>query len=68
MIKVEGHTNLFRDPETGAIINNDDHGYQQYVNMLKIDDKRKKDLDKMKNDIEEIKDSLSLIIKNLNKP
>ena len=68
MIKVEGHTNLFRDPETGSIINNDDHGYQQYVNMLKIDDKRKKDLDKMKNDIEEIKDSLSLIIKNLNKP
>ena len=24
MIKVEGHSNLFRDPTTGAIINTDD--------------------------------------------
>ena len=66
-MKVEGHINLYRDPKTGAIINDDDHGYQQYVNMMKSDDKKKKELDKMKNDIEEIKESLSLLIKNLNK-
>ena len=30
MIPVEGHKNLFRDPETGAILNNDSKGYAQY--------------------------------------
>ena len=31
MIKVEGHSNLFRDSKTGAIINTDDTGYNQYL-------------------------------------
>ena len=67
MIKVEGHTNLFRDPETGAIINTDDTGYDQYLKLMKSDSKKERELSKMKNDIEEIKESLSKIINNLNK-
>tara|TARA_B100001057_G_scaffold452551_1_gene496539 strand:- start:4642 stop:4848 length:207 start_codon:yes stop_codon:yes gene_type:complete len=67
MIKVEGHTNLFRDSKTGAIINTDNNGYDQYLKLIKSDNKKERELDKMKNDIEEIKEALSQIINNLNK-
>ena len=30
-LKVEGHNNLLRDRETGAIINNDKSGFSSYV-------------------------------------
>lgn len=67
MIKVEGHSNLYRDPKTGAIINTDDGDYNKYLKLLKSDNRKEKELKKMKNDIEEIKEALSQIINNLNK-
>ena len=30
-IKVEGHNNLLRDSETGAIVNNDKSGFSSYM-------------------------------------
>ena len=30
-LKVEGHNNLFRDEETGAIVNNDKSGFSSYM-------------------------------------
>jgi len=68
MIKVEGHSNLYRDKLTGAIINCDDLGYEQRIKMIKNQKNKEDEMKKIKEDIEEIKDSLSLIIKNLNKP
>lgn len=59
MIKVEGHSNLYRDENSGAIINCDSTSYNQYINSLKKQELRKNDLDKMKKDIEEIKFLLS---------
>ena len=67
MIKVEGHSNLFRDPKTGAIINTDDGDYNKYLKLLKSDNRKERELKKMKNDIKEIKEALSQIINNLNK-
>tara|TARA_B100001996_G_C18663267_1_gene593893 strand:+ start:1758 stop:1964 length:207 start_codon:yes stop_codon:yes gene_type:complete len=67
MIKVEGHPHLYRDEKTGAIINCDDHGYDQYVKALKNRQKKDRELDKIKEDIDEIKESLKLIISGLNK-
>jgi hypothetical protein len=62
MIPVEGHKNLFRDPETGAIINNNANEYSNY----KMDKKRKLDqkeeLDEMKRDIDEIKSLLKQLV------
>lgn len=55
MIKVEGNSNLYRDENTGAIINCDTAGYNQYVNSLVQKDLRKKELDDMRKDIDEIK-------------
>jgi hypothetical protein len=64
MIKVKGHSNLYRDENTGSIINCDTANYNQYVNSIAQKDLRKKELDKMKNDIEEIKTLLKELIKN----
>ena len=58
MIKVEGHTHLYRDEKSGAIINCDSMGYNQYVNSLRQKELQKNELDKMKDDINEIKSLL----------
>ena len=58
MIKVKGHSNLYRDENTGSIINCDTANYNQYVNSLAQKNLRKKELDDMKKDIEEIKNLL----------
>lgn len=58
MIKVEGHSNLYRDENTGAIVNRNTAGYNQYVNSLSQKNMRKKELDDIKKDIEEIKSLL----------
>ena len=54
MIPVKGHPNLYRDEQTGAIINCDNTSYIQYVNSLNNRDTQRKELDKMKSDIDEI--------------
>tara|TARA_B100000424_G_scaffold271068_1_gene272347 strand:+ start:21629 stop:21835 length:207 start_codon:yes stop_codon:yes gene_type:complete len=67
MIKVEGHSNLFRDEKTGAIINMDNNEYEKYLKLKRRDSKKERELSKMKSDIEDIKDALSQIINSLNK-
>ena len=39
MIRVEGHKNLYRDENSGAIINCDFTGYDNYVRSLKSKEK-----------------------------
>ena len=58
MIRVEGHTNLYRDEKTGAIVNMDTVGYQNYLRSSKIAKEKKKELDDMRKDIDEIKEML----------
>ena len=65
MIRVEGHSNLYRDEKTGAIINMDTIGYQNYLNSSKIAQEKKKELDNMKKDIEDIKGTLKEILNRL---
>ena len=62
MIKVEGHSNLYRDENTGAIVNCDTAGYNQYINSLVQKDLRKKELDDMRKDIDEIKSLLKELL------
>ncbi len=62
MIPVEGHKNLFRDENTGAIINCDSAGYSQYM-RLKDQKKRERDeIDEIKKDIDEIKSLLKELV------
>lgn len=65
MIKVEGHTNLYRDEKTGAIVNCDHVGYTNYKNSVKSLKKEKDEIDNMKKDIEDIKDALKEILNRL---
>ena len=58
MIKVEGHQNLYRDEKSGAIINCDSLGYNQYVNSVIQRETQKKEIESMKQDINEIKSLL----------
>ena len=65
MIRVEGHTNLYRDEKTGAIVNMDTVGYQNYLRSVKDAEEKKKELDNMKKDIEDIKGALKEILNRL---
>ena len=67
MIKVKGHSHLYRDPKTGAIINNDDQGYAQYVKSLEVRQNRKNEIENMKKDIDEIKSLLKILVDGNNK-
>lgn len=62
MIPIEGHSNLVRDEITGAVLNNDDYGYQQYIKMRESKDSQKEELDKIKSDIDEIKTLLKQLV------
>ena len=58
MIRVEGYPNLYRDEQTGAIVNCDTMAYTNYVTSLNKRDSQKRELDEMRNDINEIKSIL----------
>lgn len=62
MIPVKGHPNLYRDEESGAIVNCDNISYNQYVNSLNNRKSQRRELDEMKKDIEEIKSLLKEIV------
>jgi len=51
--------------KTGAIINNDSAGYEQYVRSLHHRELQKKEIDQMKSDIGEIKEALKQLTKKL---
>ena len=62
MIPVKGHPNLYRDENSGAIVNCDNNAYNQYVNSLNNREAQKDELNKIKQDIDEIKTLLKEII------
>lgn len=55
MLKVEGYQNLYRDENTGAIINYDSIAYDQYVNSINQREVQKREINQIKKDIDEIK-------------
>lgn len=62
MIPVQGHPNLYRDAQSGAIINCDSNSYTQYVNSLTVRENQRKELDNIKKDIDEIKSLLKELV------
>jgi hypothetical protein len=62
MIKVKGHSNLYRDESSGAIINCDNQSYNQYVNSLHNRENQKKEIEQIKSDINEIKTLLKELL------
>ena len=66
MIKVEGHSHLYRDETSGAIINCDDSGYDQYVKSLNYRKNQKEELNNMKKELDEIKSLLKILVEGKN--
>jgi hypothetical protein len=62
MIRVKGHTNLYRDENSGAIINCDSVAYDQYLNIVNNRESQKRELDMIKQDITEIKSLLKELL------
>jgi predicted transcriptional regulator len=62
MIPVEGQKNLFRDENTGAIVNCDTVAYSQYIKMKNAKQQEKKEIDQIKQDINEIKSLLQELL------
>ena len=59
MIPVEGHKNLFRDKDSGAIINHDYNGYQNYLKDKRRNDIKQEEIDAMKKELKELKSLLN---------
>ena len=62
MIPIEGHKNLCRDEETGAILNTDTVEYNNYIRMRNEKLKQKNELDEMKKVLSEIKSLLKELL------
>ena len=62
MIPIKDYKHLYRDENSGAVINTDTAGYQQYKKTKKLKFNQKNEFEKMKDDIEEIKNLLKQII------
>ena len=63
--QVEGQDNLFRDTETGAIVNTDRSGYLAYKNRKQQKLKEMGRIEKLQNEIDEIKSLLFKVIDKL---
>ena len=61
MKRVEGHKHLFRE-DSGAIVNTDTNGYNQYVKLRSERRRQREEIDGLKQDISEIKSLLMEII------
>jgi len=61
-IKVENYPHLYRDEDTGAIINCNISEYQQRVHIKESADKQEKDLKRMREDIDELKNLLKILV------
>jgi hypothetical protein len=62
MIPVQGHPNLYRDEDSGAIINYDELAYNQYVNSLNTRQNQKKEINDLKNEVSELKSLLKQLL------
>tara|TARA_R100000030_G_scaffold95117_1_gene82377 strand:- start:365 stop:568 length:204 start_codon:yes stop_codon:yes gene_type:complete len=58
LTKVKDHPHLYRDEDSGAILNYDTIGYNQRLKKIESEKSQKQELDNMKKDIEEIKELL----------
>ena len=62
MIPIEGHTNLFRDEKSGAIVNVNTYEYNNYIKLRKERQNQKDEITELKKDVHELKSLLMEII------
>jgi hypothetical protein len=62
MIKVDGYSNLYRDEESGAIINSDSVEYSNRLRRISSIKNEKNELKRMKSEIDELKALLKKVL------
>jgi len=63
MIPIEGHKDLYRDENSGAIINNNTSEYNSYMKLKKQKQTEKNELDSLRSELNEIKTLLKEFLK-----
>lgn len=58
-LKVEGHSDLYRDPKTGAIINTNKSEFEVYSKAQKLRMTDKQRINTLENDISQIQSELT---------
>lgn len=66
-LKVENSGSLYRDPDTGAILNCNDSEYDSYLKNKRIAAQKSQEIDQLKNDVGELKSMMKLILEKLDK-
>ena len=66
-IKVKDSNSLYRDEESGAILNCNDSAYNNYLKMKQNKLNEVSEMDKLKDDVDELKDMMKLILSKLDK-
>ena len=66
-LKVKDSGSLYRDEESGAIINCSNSEYDEYLKLKEQKMKEVSEMDKLKNDVDELKDMMKLILSKLDK-
>lgn len=64
MLPVEGYKGLYRDEESGAIINCNSDELTDFLKTKEIYETQKRELDSLRTDIEHIKSMLSILIES----
>ena len=65
--KVESSNSLYRDMDTGAVINCNDGAYESYIKQKKIAVQKSLEIDELKNDVSELKVMMKLLLEKLDK-
>ncbi len=64
MIPVEGFPNLYRDEQTGAIVNCDNNGYNKYLSSVKRRRNQLTEIDSLKKEVKELRSLVMELINN----
>lgn len=66
-IKVENSNSLYRDSETGAILNCSDSDYENYLALKRKRLQEIAEVDNLRNEVNELKSMMKLILDKLDK-
>tara|TARA_Y100000991_G_scaffold201199_1_gene174056 strand:+ start:550 stop:759 length:210 start_codon:yes stop_codon:yes gene_type:complete len=66
-IKVKDSMSLYRDEQSGAILNCSDSEYDSYLKLKQKKMQEVNEMDKLKDDVDELKSMMKLILSKLDK-
>ena len=66
-IKVKDSGSLYRDEQSGAILNCSDSEYENYLTLKQQKLQEVDEMDKLKDDVDELKSMMKLILSKLDK-